>query len=52
MKLQELSFVAAIAAMTITVGCATTGKTATVPTVAVPGTADAIIYIRGLSCPF
>lgn len=49
MKLQELSLVAAIAAVAFTVGCATTGRTSKAPTVAIPGTADAIIYISGLS---
>ncbi|MCH7993047.1 MAG: hypothetical protein IIB57_01235 [Planctomycetes bacterium] len=52
MKLRQLSFVAAIAATTFPVGCATTGTTATAPPVSMRGTADAIIHIRGLSCPF
>ena len=52
MKFQQLSFVAAIAAATFTIGCTTTGTTATAPRVAMRGAADAVIHIRGLSCPF
>lgn len=49
MKLQQLSFVAAIASVTFSMGCATSGKTSKAPTVAMPETADAFIYINGLS---
>ncbi len=49
MKLQGLSFVAAIAAVSLTVGCATTGKTATAPGNSMRGMADAVIHISGLS---
>ena len=49
MKLQQLSFVAAVAATTFTVGCATTGTTATAPPAMMCGAADAVIHIRGLS---
>ena len=52
MKPQQLSLVAAIAAATLTIGCATTGKTATAPPVSMQGNADAVIQISGLSCPF
>ena len=49
MKLQHLSFVAAIATVSFSIGCATSGRTATAPTVAMFETADAIIHISGLS---
>ena len=49
MKLPQLSFVAAIASATFTIGCATTGTTATAPPVSMRGTADAVIHISGLS---
>ena len=52
MKLQESSLVAAVAAACLAVGCASTATTATAPPAAMRGTADAIIHIRGLSCPF
>lgn len=52
MKLQQLFFVATIAAATFTIGCATTGTIATAPPVSMRGTADAVIHINGLSCPF
>ena len=49
MKLPQLSFVAAIATATFTIGCATTGTTATAPPATMGGAADAVIHIRGLS---
>ena len=52
MRLQQLSFVAAVAATTFTVGCATTGTTVTAPPAMMGVAADAMIHILGLSCPF
>jgi hypothetical protein len=52
MNLQRLSFMLAIAVATFTVGCAAPGRPTTAPPVALQGTADAVIYISGLSCPF
>jgi hypothetical protein len=52
MNLQHLSFLSAVAAATFTVGCATPGKPTNAPTVAMQCTADAVIYISGLTCPF
>jgi type IV pilus biogenesis protein CpaD/CtpE len=50
MKLQHLSFTAAIAVAAFTVGCATTGKTTTTaPPAAVRGPADAILQISGIA---
>jgi len=52
MKAQQAFLAAAIAGMTLTIGCTTTGTTATSPSVLPRSTADAVIHINGLSCPF
>lgn len=52
MRCYKMSFVAGIAAAILTPGCATAQKTPTAPGISMRGTANAVIYIRGLSCPF
>ena len=49
MNSKELSLVVAVAAVTLAVGCATTGKTAAAALDPARGTADAIIHVSGLS---
>jgi hypothetical protein len=52
MNLQRWSFMSAIAVATFAVGCAAPGRPTIAPPVAMQGTADAVIHISGLSCPF
>ncbi|MCH7591705.1 MAG: hypothetical protein IH989_02840 [Planctomycetes bacterium] len=49
MRIYKMSFVTAIAAATLTLGCATAQKRPTAPAISMRGTADAVIHISGLS---
>ena len=49
MNSKELSLVLAVGAVTLAVGCATTGKTGTAAPDPARGTPDAIIHVSGLS---